>query len=88
MATRFTRDDKAADKTMIECFLCKRPFQFGEHIYDGRRVHAWDVMICNGCDKRNWDGVVPSARPHLVPFLQSKGIPVKLNAKGWIDIPA
>jgi hypothetical protein len=32
MATRFTRNDKAADKTMIECFLCKRPFQFGEHI--------------------------------------------------------
>jgi hypothetical protein len=31
---------------------------------------------------------VPSVRPQLVDHLKSKGIEVKLNAKGWIDWPS
>jgi hypothetical protein len=75
------------DPVMIDCFLCNRAFQFGPHIYRGRRVQAWNVMICGGCNRGNWDGVVPGVRPHLVPYLQSKGIEVRYNANGWIDIP-
>ena len=72
---------------MAECFLCKRAFQFGEHIYAGKRIPAWDIMVCDSCYKGNWDGIVPGTRPHLVPYLQSRGIKVTYNASGWIDWP-
>src|SRR5262245_27345627 len=73
---------------MIKCFLCDMPFQFGPHVYGGRRIPEWDIMVCNGCYQGNWDGIVPARRSHLVPYLQSKGIEVKYNAQGWINWPS
>ena len=70
-----------------DCFLCERPFQFGPHLYRGRLVRAWDIMVCDSCVRGNWDGVVPSMRPHLVPYLESKGVEGLFNEKGWINIP-
>jgi hypothetical protein len=72
---------------MIKCFLCELPFQFGPHVYNGRRIPEWDI-VCSGCYKGNWDGIVPETRPHLLPYLKSKGIDVKPNAQGWIDWPS
>src|SRR5215475_12131988 len=69
------------------CFLCKRPFQFGEHIYNGRRIPAWDIMIFDRCDAGNHDGVMPDRHPDLEPHLKSRGIAIPWNAKGWIDLP-
>jgi hypothetical protein len=43
-------------------------------------------MICDRCEKSNWDGIVPDA--NILFFLESRGIKPTLNAKGWIDIPA
>ena len=74
-------------KIMTDCFMCKRPVQVGPHRYDGRNVPAWNVFICDGCRRANWDGLVPETYPHLIEHLKSKGIDVKLNAKGWLDIP-
>ena len=73
---------------MAECFLCKKPFQFGPHIYNGRKIPAWDMLVCSGCYTGNWDGIVPEVRPHIIPYLQSKEIEVKLNQQGWIDWPS
>ena len=28
---------------MSQCFICKRPFKFGPHIYNGRRIAKWDM---------------------------------------------
>jgi hypothetical protein len=75
------------EKIIYDCFLCSFPFQFGPHVYDGKFIPGWDVMVCDGCYRGNWDGIVPSTRPHVVPYLQSKGIEVRYNAKGWIDWP-
>jgi hypothetical protein len=72
---------------METCFICSRRFQFGEGVYNGRHVSAWDVMICDGCDRGNWDGIVPQTRPHVIPSLQSRGIDTTLNSKGWLEIP-
>ena len=74
-------------KNMYECFLCKQSFQFGPHIYDGKRIPGWDVMVCRGCYAANWDGIVPSTYPHLIPYLESRGASVALNEKGWIPWP-
>jgi hypothetical protein len=45
-------------------------------------------MVCDRCRGSTWDGIVPGSFPHLERHLQAKGIPVKLNDKGWIDWPS
>jgi hypothetical protein len=71
----------------VQCFLCKQSFQFGPHRYAGNRIPAWDMMVCDVCRNSNWDGIVPSSHPDLLPCLESKGIKVRTNSKGWIDLP-
>ena len=75
-------------KVHYDCFICRRLFQFGEHVYDGRHIAEWDVQICRTCLSANWDGIVPQTHPDLVRHLEEKGIEIKLNAKGWLDIPS
>jgi hypothetical protein len=70
-----------------DCFLCQQPFRFGSGRYDGRPVRAWDIMLCNRCEGSNWDGIVLEGHPRLEAHLKAKGVPVKLNAKGWLGIP-
>jgi hypothetical protein len=69
------------------CFLCKRPFQFGEHVYKGRRIPQWDMMVCDGCDAANADGVMPRGHPDLEPYLKVHAIEIGYNANGWIELP-
>jgi hypothetical protein len=75
------------EKILYDCLLCRRPFQFGPHVYNGRHIAAWDAQICDRCVNSNWDGVVPETHPELVAHLKARSIPVRLNAKGWINIP-
>ena len=74
-------------KFYCRCFLCDRGFQFGPHIYDGKKVPAWDIMVCSPCLNGNWDGIVPREGSRLVAHLEARGIPITLNDKGWIDFP-
>jgi len=75
------------DKILYDCFLCERPFQFGPHLYNGRHIAAWNVQICDNCTKWNWDGLVPERHSRLIEHLRANGIPINLNANGWLDIP-
>jgi hypothetical protein len=75
-------------KHMVDCFMCKRPFQFGPHSYLGRRIAEWDIMVCDICYPSNWDGIMPERHPDLVPYLRSKGIEVRYNSRGWINWPS
>lgn len=74
-------------KDMTPCFLCKTEFQTGPHIWEGRKIQAWDVMICDRCRSKNEEGILPDRFPHLIQHLKDKGIPVRLNVSGWINIP-
>ena len=68
------------------CFLCRQAFEFGSRApYEGRRIPAWEMMVCTSCYESNW--VVPEAFPHLIPYLKSRGVEVRLNTIGWIDWP-
>ena len=53
---RYSRE--AEFKNVCSCFLSQRDFQYGPHIYDGRRVPQWDIMVCKHCHAGNWDGIV------------------------------
>jgi hypothetical protein len=77
----------ATYKHMIQCFLCKRQFQFGAHVYEGERVRDWDVMICHRCRRANYEGIVPAVYPHLIAHLRRKGIKAETNARGWLRWP-
>jgi hypothetical protein len=72
---------------MIACFLCKRQFQFGAHVYEGGRIRAWDIMVCHRCRRANHDGIVPALHPYLVTHLKTRGIEPRKNAKGLICWP-
>lgn len=77
----------ASDAIMVKCFLCGKSFQAGPHAYHGRHVKVWGINFCAPCDEGNHDGIVPDVHPHLVKHLKDIGIEVRLNAKGWIDLP-
>ena len=70
------------------CFLCHQPFEFGSHDYQGRRIPEWDMMTCTSCYESNRDGIVPEVFSHVIPYLKSRGVEIKLNARGWIDWPS
>jgi hypothetical protein len=82
-----SRNYTADHKVIVECFLCKQGFQFGPHAYNGRRIAAWDIMVCKSCDDGNWDGVVTESHPDLLQHLETRGIEIRLNEKGWLDLP-
>jgi hypothetical protein len=65
----------------MSAFLCDEPFEFGQPIYCGKRVPAWDIMVCNDCLAANHDGIVPEAYPHLAKHLEVRDLQ---NAEGWI----
>jgi len=79
--------DPETDRQYEVCFVTGKKFRYGPHIYEGRRVAAWDEMISNEAEKWNADGIVPSTYPHVIKALEEKGIEVKLNEKGWLPIP-
>ena len=69
-----------------ECCVCEDLFQFGPHVYDGRKVHGWNgLMICRECERINHDGVVPN--PQLISRIEATGAKVTFNAAGIIVIP-
>jgi hypothetical protein len=75
--------------TTTKCFLCGWSFQYGHGVYAGKPIPKWGgIMVCDRCRGSTWDGIVPGSFPHLERHLQAKGIPVKLNDKGWIDWPS
>jgi hypothetical protein len=74
-------------KFFQQCFLCKEPFQFGPHRYDGRWIGSWGINICCSCDASNWDGVVPHSHPDLIEHLKGRGVRVQLNENGWLPLP-
>lgn len=70
------------------CFLCERPFKFGSGAYHGRLVRPWGIMMCNSCDGSNHDGIVLEGHPRLREHLKASAVAIKLNARGWLDIPS
>jgi hypothetical protein len=78
---------KMVQQFYCDCDLCGHKFPFSNGKYYGKKIANWDMMLCDICRKANWDGIVPETYPGFVRKLHALGIEVKLNDKGWIDIP-
>jgi hypothetical protein len=70
-----------------ECFLCKRPFQFGRYVYEGNYIAEWGLNVCHKCRADSWNGIDPAKYPHAESVLKYRSVPFRLNSKGRIDIP-
>ena len=71
-------------KFMYHCDLCQKEFQFGPHKYDGKFISRYQMTVCGGCYKNNWDGWGPAVEGAFLAHLKSKGIPPpKRNQGGW-----
>jgi hypothetical protein len=74
-------------RNLIACDLCGDEFQFGPHRYAGRKVVAWNVMICEMCDSMNHDGLDPGRHVILMRRLKEGGTPLRELQGGFIAIP-
>jgi len=79
---------RATDKPIIyRCFLCTKPFQFGPQAYHGKHIRQWAIEVCSQCYAANHDGIVSEENPRLLEHLNTMGVKVQLNDKGYIDWP-
>jgi hypothetical protein len=72
-------------KVMYCCEVCGQQFQFGPHVYNGRLIRTYQIMVCNGCYAGNWDGWAPHFEATVTRKLTEQGLPIPArNAKGWL----
>jgi len=73
------------DKFMLQCFMCRKEFQFSPHIYAGRHIPAYNITVCDTCYKSNWDGWAPHYERKLIEHLKKENLPIpERNEKGWL----
>ncbi len=72
---------------MDTCFMCQNRFKMGPHIFAGRGINGWDIVVCRVCYDQNHDGIVPSQHPRLVEHLQRIEAKVELNDDRFIKWP-
>jgi len=79
--------DDGSCKHMVACFLCDVDFQFGPNRYEGEQIVAWGVALCNSCYQSVRDGVAPQRGYRLIDHLAERGLPVRRNEQGWLNVP-
>lgn len=71
----------------VRCSSCQRDFCFSEGRYDGHHIGYYDLDVCSGCYRANWDGWGPSMERKLLRHLEERGIAApQRNDKGWLPL--
>lgn len=69
---------------MFTCDMCGSKYQFGNHVYDGKRIPRYKLDVCMTCYEGNWDGWAPHFERRLEDHLKNHNIPPpERNEKGW-----
>ena len=61
---------------MCTCGVCGAKFQFGPHVYLGRKSKTYGIMICHSCWQANWDGWAPHLEDNVTAKLKQDGTPL------------
>ncbi len=70
-------------------FLCKQPLSVQTaRPYHNKYIHQWGIEVCSTCHSANHDGIVLAQHPHLEARINTKGIKIELNERGWLDWPS
>jgi len=71
-------------KVIKQCDFCGDSFQYGLQRYDGQYLPHYEMFLCEGCYKGNWDGFAPGLEAKFIAHLASKDIALpERNQKGW-----
>jgi hypothetical protein len=72
---------------MLRLLYVRATVSIGRYVYEGQYIPAWGVNICNKCRQDNWNGIDPAEHERTVQLLKYRSVPIKLNAKGRLEIP-
>ena len=61
-------------KTVATCDLCGNEFQFGNHIYDGKRSAYYEIMICKICAPEIQSAIPNQYTNAVIEFAKSRGL--------------
>ena len=70
-----------------DCALCGTRRGGDGARQEGATVPDWGLWICNKCRLENHDGIVPESNGEFIAKLRARGVPLTLNAIGWLVIP-
>jgi len=71
-------------KVTKQCDMCADSFQYGPHKYDGQYLPHYEMFLCQGCYRGNWNGFAPHLEDKFIDHLGSKGTSLpERNEKGW-----
>lgn len=71
-----------------DCQFCGRQFRYGNRIYDGSHLPAYNLTLCKICKDGNWDGVGSAYEQKLIDHLKMERIPIpRRNEKGFLPLP-
>jgi hypothetical protein len=70
-------------KFQQKCQICGSTFRFGPHIFEGRLIRSYQLLVCRACWIDNWNGWSPEWDERLESHLAARGIPLpERNSKG------
>ena len=67
--------ESSSYKHMEVCPVCGERYQFGPHSYEGHRLEAYDMRVCDGCEVGNHDGWAPHHEATLLEHLKTRNLP-------------
>lgn len=62
------------EKFMSNCPICGNKFQYGLHLYDGRKLKWLGEPVCNICYMGNEDGWAPIYEPRVLELIEKEGL--------------
>lgn len=85
---RVEREARSGDLVvMLDCPMCGNEYRDGQHVYQGRMIHPWQIRVCRTCHVMNWDGINQNDNPLLLAHLAKIGVATTCNADGWLEWP-
>jgi hypothetical protein len=78
--------EKMHDNTiMYDCDFCSQKFQMGPHIYNGKYIKTYKILVCKSCYGSNWDGWSPHHESILLKHIEKHGLIIpKRNDEGYL----
>lgn len=67
------------------CRMCGASFEHGPHVYQGREIPRYKLLVCEACYKGNAQGWSRALEPKLIAHLRAASLQIpERNAKGLI----
>ena len=65
------------------CQICGSQFEHGPHVYKGRHLARYKLLVCEACYSGNRDGWNPAIEPRLLAHLRAHNLSIpERNSKG------